>query len=145
MTTTTAATERTIRETIEARLRALRAKDAAGAVAHHTGDYTQYSMAPPLVAADADAAGLQAWLDTWDGPFGFEMHDLRIAAAGDVAYAHGLARMSGRKHGQPPFAMWFRVSLGLRREDGAWKVAHEHESVPFYMDGSFQASTDLVP
>jgi PhnB protein len=26
-----------------------------------------------------------------------------------------------------------------------WKIAHEHDSVPFYMDGSFKASIDLTP
>jgi hypothetical protein len=25
------------------------------------------------------------------------------------------------------------------------KIAHEHESVPFYMDGSFKAAVDLTP
>ena len=43
------------------------------------------------------------------------------------------------------FDLWFRVTLGLRRVDGRWLVTHEHESVPFEMDGSFRASTDLTP
>jgi ketosteroid isomerase-like protein len=28
---------------------------------------------------------------------------------------------------------------------GRWQVVHEHESVPFEMDGSFQASLGLQP
>jgi ketosteroid isomerase-like protein len=32
-----------------------------------------------------------------------------------------------------------------RDEHGAWKIAHEHTSVPFYMDGSFRAAIDLKP
>ena len=28
---------------------------------------------------------------------------------------------------------------------GTWKIAHEHTSVPFYMDGSFRAAVDLEP
>jgi hypothetical protein len=27
----------------------------------------------------------------------------------------------------------------------AWTVAHEHTSVPFYMDGSLKAAVDLAP
>ena len=37
------------------------------------------------------------------------------------------------------------ATLGLRKEDGAWVVTHEHESVPFDMDGSFRASIGLQP
>lgn len=43
------------------------------------------------------------------------------------------------------FTLWFRVTLGLRRVGGRWLVTHEHESVPFEMDGSFRASTGLTP
>jgi ketosteroid isomerase-like protein len=31
---------------------------------------------------------------------------------------------------------WTRSTLGLRKIDGAWKITHEHNSAPFYMDGS---------
>jgi ketosteroid isomerase-like protein len=43
------------------------------------------------------------------------------------------------------FSLWYRVTLGLRKIDGRWLVTHEHESVPFEMDGSFRASVDLLP
>ena len=42
------------------------------------------------------------------------------------------------------FSLWFRVR-GLRKTDGVWRVVHEHESVPFEMDGSFKASIGLKP
>ena len=35
--------------------------------------------------------------------------------------------------------------MGFRKVDGTWKIAHAHTSVPFYMDGSFKAATDLNP
>jgi PhnB protein len=41
--------------------------------------------------------------------------------------------------------VWFRLTLGLRKLGGEWKIAHHHESVPFYMDGSYRAAVDLVP
>jgi ketosteroid isomerase-like protein len=41
--------------------------------------------------------------------------------------------------------LWFRQTLGLLKIDGSWKIAHEHSSVPFYMDGSFKAAVDLKP
>jgi PhnB protein len=33
----------------------------------------------------------------------------------------------------------------LRRENGEWSIVHEHESVPFLMDGSDKAALDLKP
>lgn len=41
--------------------------------------------------------------------------------------------------------MWLRETLGFRKLAGEWKITHQHESVPFYMDGSFRAATDLKP
>ena len=41
--------------------------------------------------------------------------------------------------------LWFRHTMGFRKIGNEWKIAHEHESVPFYMDGSFRAAIDLQP
>ena len=41
--------------------------------------------------------------------------------------------------------VWFRQTLCFRKIRGAWKIAHQHESVPFYMDGSYRAAVDLEP
>jgi ketosteroid isomerase-like protein len=32
-----------------------------------------------------------------------------------------------------------------RKINGKWLIAHEHVSVPFYMDGSYKAAIDLRP
>ncbi len=39
--------------------------------------------------------------------------------------------------------LWFRSTVGLRRTASGWQITHEHESTPFYMDGSGRAATDL--
>lgn len=62
------------------------------------------------------------------------------AAGGDVAFVHGLARMGAV--GQ--LSMWLRVTLGLRKRNGARQVTCEHEPVPFCMD-DFRAVTGLEP
>ena len=41
--------------------------------------------------------------------------------------------------------VWFRSTLGFRKVGGEWKIVHEHESVPFLMDGSDKAALDLKP
>lgn len=51
-----------------------------------------------------------------------------VRAAGGGAFVHGLARIGAV--GQ--LSMWLRVTLGLRKRDGAGQITYEHESVPFY-------------
>jgi len=135
--------EARIRSVIEDWSGALRRKDPGGVVANHAADYVQFSLAPPLVSTEGNAEGLAAWFATWQGSLGHELSDLRIAVGGDTAFCHGLARLSGTKSDGQGVELWFRLTLGFRRTGGAWKITHEHESVPFYMDGSFRAAIDL--
>jgi PhnB protein len=85
------------------------------------------------------------WFDTWSSPIGYDLHDPELATAGDVAFAHGLAHMTGTKTDGESVDLWFRTTLGLRRRGAAWKIVHIHESVPFLMDGSLRAAVDLQP
>jgi ketosteroid isomerase-like protein len=145
MTTRRSTAEAQIRAVIDDWADALRNKNAAGVVRHHAPDYVQFSLAPPLISTAADAKGLEAWFATWRGPLGYEIHELNITAAEEVAFCHGLNRLSGTKVDGEQADIWFRHTLGFRKIGGAWKIVHEHESVPFYMDGSFKAAIDLKP
>jgi PhnB protein len=139
------ADEVAIRCVIDAWTQALHDKDAKAVAACLADDLTVYSLAPPLVAPDDDGEGLTGWFDTWSSPIGYDLADLTIATGGDVAFAHGLAHMTGTKtDGETP-DLWFRCTLGLRRHERAWKIVHVHESVPFLMDGSLKAAVDLKP
>jgi PhnB protein len=54
--------------------------------------------------------------------------------------------MSGTKTDGEKVDMWLRATLCFRKIGGhQWKIVHEHESVPFYMDGSYKAAVDLTP
>ncbi len=53
--------------------------------------------------------------------------------------------MTGRKTDGEVIDLWRRQTFGLKRVRGAWKIVHEHSSVPFYMDGSYRAAIDLKP
>ena len=134
-----------IRAVIDARVNAVQAKDAAGVLAHHALEFVHFSLAPPLIGAKPDSANLEAWFASWDGAITYRLRDLQIAASGDVAYCHGLAHLAGMLRGGTRSETWFRVTLGLRKRGGRWVVVHEHESVPFLMDGSYKAAVDLKP
>jgi hypothetical protein len=45
---------------------------------------------------------------------------------------------------QHPLRRLLRRS-GCARFGGEWLIAHEHDSTPFYMDGSDKAALDLHP
>jgi ketosteroid isomerase-like protein len=140
------ADEAAIRALIEARVAALRAKDAAAAVAVLADDLVAFELAPPLVAERAtDPAALQAWLDGFEGPVETEVRDLKVHVSGDVAFAHSLNRLRAERKGGGGVDFWMRSTLGFRRRGGQWTMVHGHTSVPFRMDGSFTAAMDLDP
>jgi ketosteroid isomerase-like protein len=150
MTTTAPTTdEAQIRTLIDEQVAAMRGGDADWLVARYTPDPVTYDLAPPLRHTGADVRdprGLRAWFATFDGPVDYEVRDLAVTVGGDVAFCHSLNRLSATPRGMTePFDLWFRSTVCLRKQDGSWRVAHEHTSTPFYMDGSFLAATDLLP
>jgi ketosteroid isomerase-like protein len=139
------ADEAQIRKVIDDWAYALRNKDADGVLSHYVPSLIHFSLAAPLLLERSDAKGLEAWFATWQGPIGYEIHDLNITVGNDVAFSHSVNRMHGTNTAGGKDDLWFRHTLGFRKISGEWKITHEHESVPFYMDGSFKAAVDLKP
>ena len=135
-----------IRKLIQEWAAALRAKDLEGVLATFTPDARSYDLAPPL---QQDAGGRRQALAAWFPGFsaiGYEIgEDLDIAVSGGVAFCCSLNRLGGKLLSGDEFEIWVRVTMGFRKVEGTWKIAHAHTSVPFYMDGSFKAATDLNP
>jgi ketosteroid isomerase-like protein len=90
--------------------------------------------------------GVRGWLSTFAGPVEYDVTELSVTSDRDLAFGHSVNRLSATPVGADrPFEMWFRSTLCLRRGDTGWRVADEHNSTPFYMDGSFRAAIDLRP
>jgi ketosteroid isomerase-like protein len=143
-----AADEAEIAALLEAYAAALGSKDARAVVAFYAWDVVAYDLAPPLqieAPTVRDPEYLQEWFDTWDGPIQSQTDGLEIVVGEDVAYAFGLRHLLGTKVGGERVDLWFRATACLQRADGAWKIAHVHNSVPFAMDGSDRALLDLKP
>jgi ketosteroid isomerase-like protein len=143
-----AAAQTEVKALIAERVEAMREKDAARAMATLSDDVVAFELAPPLRLGPEqarDRAGLEAWFETWQGGIDVEVARLTVAAAGDVAFAHSLNRMRGTKADGKEVDFWLRSTLGLRKTEAGWKIAHGHSSVPFHMDGSFRAALDLEP
>lgn len=141
-----AAEENRIRVLLDGWVNAIRVKDLSGVMSAYAPDALAFDLAPPLQhSADSYRRGLEAWFPTFVGEIGYEMRDLSVTVGGDVAYSHSLNRISGKRNNGEQTDVWVRATVCLRKIGGKWKIAHEHVSVPFYMDGSFRAAVDLRP
>lgn len=146
MTDTTAQ----VRAVLDEHAAAHEARDAERLFALYTDDLVAYSLAPPLQQGPdtpyGTVDGLRAWFAKFAGPVQIRYRDPVITAGGDLAYVHTLTQMTATPAGAPEsFAFWFRSTFGLRRLGGTWRIAHRHDSTPFYMDGSGRAALDLHP
>ena len=127
---------------------AVRARDAGAVIATYAAEVVNYDIAPPLRLIGEEAlalSGYEGWFATWAGPIGVEHHEFRIFAGDDLAFAHGLMHLTGKRTDGEHTDIWVRQTFGMCRKPEGWRILHEHTSVPFYMDGSYRAAVDLKP
>jgi uncharacterized protein (TIGR02246 family) len=119
---------------IEAWADAVRRHDLPGILAHHQPDIVMFDVPPPL-----QSRGVDEYKKTWDLFFkyhqpsqAFDIEELAITAGDDVAFAVALMRCGSATSNGPPEdgGFLFRLTIGLRKIDGDWRIAHEHHSVP---------------
>lgn len=129
--TTRAPHEAEIRARIEAWVAAVAASDLEGALRGRTDDVVMFDVPPP----QDGARGIDAYRETWPpflefqaGGAVFDLVELDVTAGDDVAWAFALLRcgMPDELAEHPDRRL--RLTLGLRREEGRWLVAHEHHS-----------------
>lgn len=84
-------------------------------------------------------AGIDEWRAMaagWFGSLGDEtvevaFADLRSVVGDDVAFGYAAVTFTGiSATGERLRAMTNRLSIGLQKKDGVWKVVHEHTSLP---------------
>jgi uncharacterized protein (TIGR02246 family) len=125
--------EQQIRTLIERWAGAVHAGDLDTVLADHSGDIVMFDVPPP----DDGVRGIDAYRETWPPFFewqargaSFEIVELDVTAGDDVAYAHALLRCGMPEELAERPERRLRLTLGLRRENGRWVVAHEHHSFP---------------
>ena len=124
--------EAAIRRQIEKVVDGLRAKDLEALREPYASDVVSFDVEPPL-----QHVGIEAKLANWARVFevfetvDYELRDLRLTTGSDVAFGHAFGRLSGTmKNGVATAGMWVRVTYGLRKIDGTWRIAHDQVSVP---------------
>lgn len=125
--------EAAIRRLIEDWVSAVRAKDLDGVVAHHTDEVLMFDVPPPTVVR-----GMAAYRETWppfftaltEGDAAFDLAELNVTAGETVGFATALLRCGSAEELANDGTPRLRLTLGLRKIDGAWQIAHEHHSFP---------------
>jgi uncharacterized protein (TIGR02246 family) len=120
--------EARIRTLVEEWASAVRAKDMDRVLANHTDDIVMFDVPLPL-----QSRGMKEYEKTWElffdhspgGPGSFDVAELRITSDESVAYCHALVKIVDST---------VRVTMGLRKENGRWLIAHEHHSYPVELD-----------
>jgi len=137
--------ETQIRALIEARVRAVQAKDVDAALADVAANVVLFDVVTPLHSRGvrAEQARLEEWIASFEGPIGYEMRDLVIVTDDTVAFSHALHHYSGKTRAGV-LDMWVRATTGYRKTDGVWRITHEHQSTPFD-PASGKTSLDLEP
>ena len=125
--------EEQIRTLIERWADAVHSGDIDGVLADHADDIVMFDVPPPYQGV----RGIAAYRGTWPPFFewqsrgaSFEIVSLDITAGDEVAYAHALLRCGMPEELADNPENRLRLTLGLRKEDGRWVVAHEHHSFP---------------
>jgi uncharacterized protein (TIGR02246 family) len=119
---------------IEAWANAVRQHDLPAILTRHDEDIVMFDVPPPL-----QSRGLAEYRKTWDLFFAyhrpgqaFDVEELQICAGDTVAFAVAIMRCGSSTPSGPPVpgGFQFRLTIGLRKVDGAWRIGHEHHSVP---------------
>jgi uncharacterized protein (TIGR02246 family) len=120
-----------IRTLIETWAAAVHDGDMDAVLAGHAPDIVMFDVPPP----HDGVRGMAAYRETWPPFFrwqaqgaSFEIVELDVTAGNDVAYAYALLRCGTPEELADHPERRLRLTLGLRREDGRWVVAHEHHS-----------------
>ncbi len=105
--------------------------DIEAVLADHADDIVMFDVPPP----EDGVRGIDAYRKTWPPFFAwqasgasFEIVALDVTAGERVAYAHALLRCGTREELAERPDRRLRLTIGLRKEDGRWVVAHEHHS-----------------
>jgi ketosteroid isomerase-like protein len=126
--------ESRIKRLLEAWADAVRRHDVPAILAYHDPDIVMFDVPPPL-----QCKGIDAYERTWDLFFryhkpgaAFGIQEIAVTAGQDVAFAAVIMFCGPDSSSNPADkdGFPFRLSVGLRKAGGEWRIAHEHHSVP---------------
>ena len=145
MDTQRAMDEAEIRQRIDKLEAAIRVMDLNSVMSIYAPDIVSFDLEPPLQHVGAEAK--KNWLNAfsmYQRPLGYEIRDLTITVGDDVAFGHGLIRVSGTMTNGNGTEGWLRSTTCFRKINGMWLIAHDQVSAPLDL-GSGRALLNLEP
>ena len=138
--------EANIRQRINRWVEALRAMYREGVMSLYAPDIVSFDVVPPLrhVGVKAKEKNWAHLFVMYQHPLGYEIRDLTITVGDDVAFGHSFNRFSGTLENGGGFGPWVRYTVGFRKIDGNWFIAHDQVSLPVDF-GSGRALLNLEP
>jgi ketosteroid isomerase-like protein len=134
-----------IRQLIDELAESIRTTDFEGLKACFVSDIVSFDVGPRLLDL-----GSQTKLKNWEEAFAvlqppleYEIRNLEVTVGDDVAFAHGINRLSGMLNGER-FGAWVRWTACFQKIDDKWLIAHDHVSLPVDPMGS-RAMLNLEP
>jgi uncharacterized protein (TIGR02246 family) len=125
--------EQAIRDLFTGWVEAIQTQNLDGVVANHDSDIVMFDVPPPYDGVRGMAEYRKSWQPffEWIGQGAkFELVELDVVAGADVAFAYVLLRCGTPEGLNTNPDNRLRITVGLRKVDGYWVVAHEHHSFP---------------
>jgi ketosteroid isomerase-like protein len=124
-----------LRRRLESLAQAIRDKDLDQLMTFYDRGVEVFDVRASLNVTGAGAYrnNFEHWFGLFEGPLGFELHNLRIVPGEPTAFCHYLALITGARPGGRISGYWVRGTTGFERRDGEWLITHEHISQPAAM------------
>ena len=125
--------ETAIRGIIERWVAAIQTGDLDGVLADHTEGIVMFDVPPPYNGVRGMAAYRASWPPFFEwisSGAAFELLELDVTAGDTVGYAYALLRCGKPEDFAAKPDVRLRITMGLRKVDGRWRIAHEHHSFP---------------
>jgi uncharacterized protein (TIGR02246 family) len=138
--------EAEIQRLLDEGIRSLHDRNIEGVMSLYAPEVVTFDIVPPLRYLGADALR-KLWEEVflvYQGPIGYDIHDLSITVGDDVAFTHSLNRISGTMKTGQKTNLWLRWTAGLRKINGKWLIVLNHNSVPVDLQTG-RAVLDLKP
>jgi ketosteroid isomerase-like protein len=112
--------------------KAVREEDRATIRADHDADILMFDVPPPFLSRGIDAymATWETFLSRTERPLAFDLSDVKVTSGVDVAFATATGKCVDVDPNGKREPLEFRLTIGLRKIGGRWRIMHEHHSLP---------------
>jgi uncharacterized protein (TIGR02246 family) len=139
-------TESAVRQRVEEYATAIRDRDLGRLMSLYAPAIVSFDLNPPLRYAGTDNKR-QAWQEffaAYRGQVGYDIHELSVTTDDELAFVHSLNHVTGMQPRGHKADLWVRWTACFQRIDGAWRIVHDHVSVPADLKHG-RALLDLKP